>query len=197
MTHPSSPMRTDNALCVINLWGAPSCGKSTLAAGLFYRMKRAGCDTELVPEAAKDLIHERNLRPFEDQMLILGEQYRRLWRLRGIYRSAISDSPLPLCLFYEMRERGLHEALQQAIWPLYGRFRNINVWVEASHGWHPHGRRHDATQARDIDDRLRTFMRDAGLIADTVGMDSDDPVEALWRIIDRRCPDILTPPPAD
>ena len=33
---------------VINLWGSPGSGKSTVAAGLFYRMKMADYNVELI-----------------------------------------------------------------------------------------------------------------------------------------------------
>ncbi len=33
---------------VINLWGSPGAGKSTAAAGLFYRMKFADYNVELI-----------------------------------------------------------------------------------------------------------------------------------------------------
>ena len=42
---------------VINLLGAPGAGKSTAAAGLFYRMKKEFLSVELVTEYAKDLIY--------------------------------------------------------------------------------------------------------------------------------------------
>lgn len=44
---------------VINLFGGPGIGKSTLAAGLFEHMKIAGFNVELVNEYAKDMVWEQ------------------------------------------------------------------------------------------------------------------------------------------
>ena len=39
---------------VINLYGGPCCGKSTVSAGLFYELKCLGVECELTGEYAKD-----------------------------------------------------------------------------------------------------------------------------------------------
>jgi adenylylsulfate kinase-like enzyme len=43
-------------LHVINLFGGPGTGKSTLAAALFTDLKMKGINAELVTEFAKDLV---------------------------------------------------------------------------------------------------------------------------------------------
>ena len=43
---------------VINLYGGPGCGKSTVSSGLFYKMKSEGYCVEYVSEYAKDLTYE-------------------------------------------------------------------------------------------------------------------------------------------
>lgn len=43
---------------VINIFGAPGCGKSTTAAGLFWRMKCDDMSVELVSEYAKACVFE-------------------------------------------------------------------------------------------------------------------------------------------
>ena len=45
-------------LTVINFFGGPGCGKSTTAAELFAKMKKANYKVELVHEVAKDFIWE-------------------------------------------------------------------------------------------------------------------------------------------
>lgn len=43
---------------VVNLWGGPGCGKSTLAAELFVTLKKSNIEVALVNEYAQELIHE-------------------------------------------------------------------------------------------------------------------------------------------
>lgn len=43
---------------VINIFGGPGVGKSTVAAGLFYRLKCLHYSVELVEEFAKYLVYQ-------------------------------------------------------------------------------------------------------------------------------------------
>jgi len=54
---------------IINLFSGPSGGKSSIAAGLFYKMKRNGLSVELVPEVAKDYVYEERLNKMLDRQL--------------------------------------------------------------------------------------------------------------------------------
>ena len=47
---------------VINLFGGPGCGKSTIAAELFAILKKQGYEVELVTEYAKDKVWEESLK---------------------------------------------------------------------------------------------------------------------------------------
>lgn len=182
----SSP--APSPLIVVNLWAPPSSGKTTLAAGLFYAMKRQDMRVEMVAEAAKDWLHEDTLWPFSNQFLVLAEQYRRLVRLRGKYTIALCDSPLPLCLFYETDERTPSPALVASVPLLFAEFTNVNLWIESSHAWRPDGRRHDAHHAARIKPRLHDFMVDQTETHAVVNMESPDPVATALESMDRLLP---------
>jgi hypothetical protein len=83
-------------MLVINLWGGPGAGKSTVAAGLFVLLRqhtKANC--ELTNEFATELCFERAKDNLKDQVYLLGNQFHRLWRLEQLgVDVAISDSPL-------------------------------------------------------------------------------------------------------
>ena len=59
---------------VVNLFGVPGAGKSTGAAYIFYRLKSAGVNAELVTEFAKDKVWEENDEVFKNQAYIFGKQ---------------------------------------------------------------------------------------------------------------------------
>lgn len=48
-------------MLIVNLFGAPGAGKSTLAAYVFAKLKMAGVNAELVTEFAKDKTWENNI----------------------------------------------------------------------------------------------------------------------------------------
>lgn len=87
-------------LTVINLFGGPGIGKSTLAAGLFHTMKVRGMSVELVTEVAKDLIWEGRRTMLTEQDHVFSEQNKRLRRLVGQVEYAVVDSPLLMGIAY-------------------------------------------------------------------------------------------------
>ena len=86
---------------VINLYGGPGSGKSTTAAGLYYRMKMAHHNVELVTEYAKDLVYADRLEGMLDQQeYIFAKQNNRLHRLRNKTDWVVTDSPILLSTVY-------------------------------------------------------------------------------------------------
>ena len=84
---------------VINFFGGPNSGKSTKAAGLFYKMNMAGYSVELVNEFAKECVWEDNVPMLKDQLYMLAHQHRKILRLEGKVEYVITDS-LILSYYY-------------------------------------------------------------------------------------------------
>lgn len=59
---------------IVNLFDVPGSGKSTGAAYLFYKLKSAGVNAELVTEFAKDKVWEDSEIVFENQAYLFGRQ---------------------------------------------------------------------------------------------------------------------------
>lgn len=89
---------------IICLYGGPGCGKSTLAAGLFYNLKVKGLTCELNREYIKDWVWEgRQVRP-GDQTYYFAKQARK----ERVYMEnevdvIVTDSPLILTHFYGLK----------------------------------------------------------------------------------------------
>ena len=151
-----------DTMLVINLWGAPSSGKSTTAAGLFFLLKINKWRVELVTEYAKELVWDGRENFFGNQVSIFAEQNHRLNRLipHGI-EAALVDSPLPLPAFYQ--PDGYLGSFTQLVMEQYNRHNNINFFLRRKHSFEAIGRRHDEGQAREIDLRLREFMTTNGI----------------------------------
>ena len=60
-----------NKTKVINFYGGPGSGKSTKAAGLYYKMNMAGYSVELNNEFAKECVWEDNVPMLKDQLFII------------------------------------------------------------------------------------------------------------------------------
>lgn len=141
---------------VINLWGSPGAGKSTVAAGLFYKMKCAGYNVELVTEYAKDVTWEQRTELFKDQLYLLAHQNRRLERLRGKVDYCITDSPLLLTVAYTPEE--YYSTFNDFTHELWMSYTNINYLIVRSHAFEQSGRWHSEEQSYEIDRKISRII---------------------------------------
>lgn len=86
---------------LINLYGPPGSGKTTIMHGLTYELKTMGLSTENTPEFIKEMIFEgSDPEIFGGQIFILGQQNRRISRLLRTADFIITDCPLILIASY-------------------------------------------------------------------------------------------------
>ena len=91
-------------MLVVNLFGAPSAGKSTGAAYVFSQLKLRNINAELVTEYAKDKVWEESVEVFKNQAYIFGKQYFRISRVDGKVDVVVTDSPILLSAYYNNDE---------------------------------------------------------------------------------------------
>jgi hypothetical protein len=87
---------------LINLFAGPGAGKSTLAAGIFYFLKKQGKSAELVQEVAKEWAWSGRTIDAMGQMRILSDQIEKERPLYNKVEYIITDSPLELALVYTL-----------------------------------------------------------------------------------------------
>lgn len=86
---------------VINLFGAPSVGKSTVAAEIFAKLKASDESCELVREYVKIWAWENKPITPLDQIYLLGQQVRSEAMLYGKVKYIVTDSPILLVGAYQ------------------------------------------------------------------------------------------------
>lgn len=142
---------------VINFFGGPGAGKSTLAAKVFVRMKCERIRVELVPEFVKGLVYSGATFDIENQLYIFTQQERQLRRLIGKVDYAIVDSPLPLSIIYAQGKYA-ESWFERAVLDIFGTYTNINFFVRRQWEYEPYGRYQTEDEAMLIDDRVLSFL---------------------------------------
>lgn len=143
---------------VINLFGGPGCGKSTMAAGIFHRYKEQNISIELVTEFAKDLTWSQRWKCLDCQPYIFGEQVYRIERLIDKVDYIVTDSPFLLSAIY-MKSK-YPESFRTAIVDIYNSFDNRNFLLERLKPYHENGRTQNKSAAVAIDEKIEKFLVD-------------------------------------
>lgn len=138
---------------VINFYGGPCSGKSTAAAGLFYKMKLLNYSVELTDEFAKECVWEGNVPMLKDQLWILAHQHRKILRLVGKVDYIITDSPVLLSPIYrEVYEGPLYSNLiDKLALECYNMYDNINFMLSRPRNFDPNGRAQNEVESVRID----------------------------------------------
>lgn len=141
---------------VINFYGGPGSGKSTQAAGLFYKMKMAGYNVELVDEFAKECVWEGNVPMLKDQLFVLAHQHRKLLRLSGKVDYIITDSPVLLSPIYrEMYDGPLYsDLIDELALECYYLYNNINFVLERPKEFSQNGRAQNLEDSIKVDNEI-------------------------------------------
>ena len=124
---------------VINLFGTPGAGKSTGAAYIFSQLKMMGINVELITEFAKDKVWEDNKEVFKNQAYLFGKQSFKMSRCRDKVECIITDSPLPLSIFYN-KDKILGEDFNKTVMNVFNSYDNCNYLLVRTKEYNPIGR---------------------------------------------------------
>lgn len=176
-------------LKVINLFGPPGVGKSTVRSGLFWRMRTAQMSVEEVSEYAKYLVLTGRLWQLQaDQLYLLAKQNHKQVILEDKYDYAVTDSPLPLCAFYAPDNYlpGFGDLAMAA----FDRYENLNIYLTRTieeADFELAGRVHDLQASKDIDIRMREFLQRRGIPILEMEVDAHTPERIYQLILQRDC----------
>lgn len=147
---------------VVNLFGAPGAGKSTGAAYIFARLKMNGVDAELVTEFAKDKVWEENPAPFKNQAYMFGKQSYKIGRCAGKVDVIVTDSPLPLSIYYNNEER-LTENFDNTVMDVFRSYLNMNYLLTRVKPYNPNGRHQTESESDKVAEGLKTLLHEQSI----------------------------------
>mgnify|MGYP006281470021 CR=1 FL=1 len=144
---------------VVNLFGGPGIGKSTVAADLFALMKREGYNVELVNEYAKEVTWEEHFSYLDDEFYVLAHQNRRLVRLKDKVDYVVTDSPILLGLAYTPEDYYPHY-FSKFIHEVWNSYDNINIVLERRHETYTQTGRKENYEEAVIKDKMMINLLD-------------------------------------
>jgi hypothetical protein len=165
---------------IVNLFAGPGTGKSTIAAGLFYRLKIAGINCEYVQEYAKDRTWQEDWTALQCQPYIAGKQMFRVMRLLGKVDVVITDSPLLLSLVYP--SFGSTPAFDQWVLEAFALFNNLNIFLERDpekHRYNASGRSQSEDEAMVIDQKVRGLLTNHSIEHSVVRMNGEETLNEI------------------
>lgn len=168
---------------IINFFGGPGIGKSTIAAGHFWDLKVSGRSAELVTEYAKDVTWEGRQNLLNDQLYLLAKQNRRLSRLLDHdVDYAITDSPLLLCAAYTRMGTNSYSSLVPLVLELFNSYDNVNIVLKRNPEFYVQvGRSQTVEQAIQIDEVVIALLDEFNIPHHVLEIDND-PMNTLAEI---------------
>ena len=124
---------------VVNLFGAPSAGKSTGAAYVFAKLKLLGIDAELSLEFAKEKVWEGDTEILNREGYVFKNQEHRLLRLLNKVDVIVTDAPLLLTLAYRQNKEN-YSQLDYYINKVFNCYDNLNFLINRVKKYNPNGR---------------------------------------------------------
>lgn len=144
---------------IINLFGGPGVGKTTLAAAIFHALKVLDLNTEIVSEFPKDMIVEQNAQSLENQFYITANQGYRIWCAAKIYDYVIVDSPILLGAIYN-KNKNIAPEFNAFLLKYHYEFDNVNIFLERGKKllFGMSGRIHSIEEAIIKDKEIKNFL---------------------------------------
>lgn len=163
---------------ILNFFGGPSSGKSTLAAGVFYKLKTNIYNVELVTEFAKDLVWEKRNSALKCQPFVFGQQLHKIEKIVGQADIIVTDSPLLLSTIYS---QDYPESFLHSVVDIFKTFNNLNYFIErGENSYDPVGRNENLEQATTIDEKIKKFLNMNNIRYFTVNKRDEDNVVQVY-----------------
>ena len=85
---------------LINLFGGPGIGKSSISAGITYKLKKKHISCNNPYEFPKRLAWDNNIPAIKDQLYVFANQHRGIAECYGKVDYIIIDSPILFSTIY-------------------------------------------------------------------------------------------------
>lgn len=153
---------------LINFVGAPSSGKSMMAALTFVKLKTDHNSSELIQEYAKQLVWENRLEELANQWYVTKRQYDMIKAVYGKVDYLVTDSPLLIGLYYNRHHDDNVcnvEKTERMILSKMEEFNNVYIFLKRNKNnpYEKVGRIHNEEQSIEIEKDLKKLLDEFNL----------------------------------
>jgi adenylate kinase family enzyme len=171
---------------LINLFGGPGIGKSSIAAGIFYKLKKKHISCNNPYEFPKTLAWDNNIPAIKDQLYVFANQHRGIAQSYGKVDYIIIDSPILFSKIYHSYYTEGYPAefygdsFHKMILELHNKYDNINILLERAEGVHNEEERfQDYEESLVIDDLCKKILDENNIPYHTVKVGKNTVKEIL------------------
>tara|TARA_B110000444_G_C18833619_1_gene594652 strand:+ start:2056 stop:2592 length:537 start_codon:yes stop_codon:yes gene_type:complete len=152
---------------IINLFGGPGIGKSSISAGLTYTLKKKHISCDNPYEFPKLLAWDENHSAIRDQLFVLANQHRGIVKSYGKVDYIILDSPIILSLTYKNYYKSVlypstlyGDTFDKMLLEIHNQYNNINIVLVRGDGIHNDNERYqDLTQSVELDKVIEDSLK--------------------------------------
>ncbi len=162
----------------INLIGGPGCGKTTMCALVFAKLKLKHKIAEYVQEYAKQLVWKKDYDTLNNQYYVTRTQYEFLKSMQSEVEFIVTDGPLCQGLYYNLHNPNNISNIdktQNFIMNSFNEFNNINLFIKrGTFEYEQQGRMQTEEESKEIDVILKHLLKQNNIPFQIVDADASD-----------------------
>ncbi len=151
---------------IVNLFGGPGVGKSSLASGLTYKLKKKHITCDNPYEFPKLLAWDENHSAIKDQLYVLANQHRGIVKSYGKVDYIILDSPILLSLVYRSVYRGTEypatlygESFDKMVLDIHNQYDSLNIVLKRTEGGYNEKERYQSLdESKELDAQIENSL---------------------------------------
>lgn len=151
-------------MLVVNFFGAPSSGKTTLAMEMAVLLKKQGFNAQYISEVAKDYIWRDASHLLKNQNLVFALQEEKQAIMQDKVEILLTDAPLLNGSFYAPKDyfKSFHDLCLET----FNGYKNINFFVLREHPFEPQGRLQNEEDCNQIEKDMQEFLKNKNVKMD-------------------------------
>ena len=175
---------------IINLFGGPGIGKSSIASGLTYKLKKKHITCDNPYEFPKILAWDENHSAIKDQLYVLANQHRGIVKSFGKVDYIILDSPILLSLVYRSVYKGTEypatlygESFDKMVLDIHNQYDTLNIVLKRTEGGFNEKERYQSLEeSKELDFAIEKTLIENKIPYQSVDV-NDDTVKNILKIL--------------